>query len=300
MAVINLVGLADVFGGTAPTKIRFRATPRRAGKPAIRVSDAEITFPSNVDAHYEDGVWSELLDLAPLPADCYWRLTVLDIEGGLELGRNVVVPHVGPINFEDLVDVDPTSGEPSLEALAGWEAATTEIAGYASTVATLRQDTLSIRDDAAVARDQAIQARDGMIVGAEVVGDSLVMERVDGLSFDAGNVRGPKGDTGQTGARGETGEAGPKGDSIVGPTGLTGAPGPVGPAGPKGDKGDSIVGPVGPAGPAGAQGPAGPKGDSIVGPAGPQGIPGESIVGPQGPKGDPADLNLAIAFAVAL
>lgn len=298
MTVINLVGLADVFGGTAPTRIRFRAVPRRAGRPAIRVSDAEVTFPKSVEAHYKDGEWSELLDLAPLPADCYWRLTVLDVEGGLELGRNVTVPHVGPVDFEDLVDVDPTSGEPSVEALAGWLAATTEIAGYASTVASLRQDTLSLRDEASSARDQAIEARDGMIVGAEVIGDELVIERVDGTSFEAGNVRGPKGDQGERGIQGLSG------DSIVGPVGPkgdTGATGPQGPQGPQGPKGDNgATGPQGASGPQGLQGEPGaqgPKGDKgnpgEPGPQGLQGIKGDE--GAPGPKGNPGEPGVVAA-----
>ena len=87
-----------------------------------------------------------------------------------------------------------------------------------------------------------------------------------------GNIRGPKGDTGEqgpqgpAGPKGDTGEQGPQGPA--GPKGETGAPGPQGPAGPKGDTGEQ--GPQGPAGPKGdtgeqgPQGPAGPKGVGLV------------------------------------
>ena len=101
---------------------------------------------------------------------------------------------------------------------------------------------------------------------------------------DAGNIQGPKGDTGTAGpqgsigATGTQGNAGAKGDTgpsgtdgadgtqgIKGDTGSDGAKGDPGVPGPRGFKGDSgIVGPVGPIGPqgnTGSQGNVGPKGN---------------------------------------
>lgn len=61
-------------------------------------------------------------------------------------------------------------------------------------------------------------------------------------SYLVGNIKGPKGDTG------ETGPQGPKGE-----TGATGPQGPKGDTGPQGPRGEQ--------GPTGPQGPAGPAGD---------------------------------------
>lgn len=122
----------------------------------------------------------------------------------------------------------------------------------------------------------------------------------DSTSEEVGNVKGPKGDTGEqgpkgdTGDKGEPGEQGPKGDK--GDTGEVGNDGlsayeiavkngyigtePEWLSSLKGDKGDT--------GDQGLQGIQGEKGD--VGEQGPQGIQGEQ--GPKGDKGDPATAKI--------
>lgn len=62
-----------------------------------------------------------------------------------------------------------------------------------------------------------------------------------------GNIKGPKGDTGEKGEQGIQGPIGPQGEKgEAGPTGPKGDIGPTGPQGPKGD-----IGPQGPASPTG-------------------------------------------------
>jgi hypothetical protein len=76
---------------------------------------------------------------------------------------------------------------------------------------------------------------------------------------DAGELQGPKGDTGAAGA--------------TGPQGLQGIQGPAGPTGPEGPQGKTgDTGPQGPKGDTGATGAIGPKGDTgATGPAGKDG-----------------------------
>ena len=64
-----------------------------------------------------------------------------------------------------------------------------------------------------------------------------------------GNIKGPKGDTGEQGPQG-----------IQGPTGAKGETGATGPQGPQGE-----VGPEGPQGPKGNTGPQGPSGSGLIG-----------------------------------
>lgn len=108
---------------------------------------------------------------------------------------------------------------------------------------------------------------------------------------ELGNIKGPKGDTGERGPQGETG---PKGETgAQGPQGIQGIQGPQGETGQTGERGEKgetgpqgiqgIPGPQGEQGPQGQQGPEGPQGQQ--GEQGPQGIQG--IQGPQGEKGDP-------------
>ena len=125
---------------------------------------------------------------------------------------------------------------------------------------------------------------------------------------DIGNVKGPKGDTGDTETfiiqETTTGEAGTKAqvvDNKIGlehrlnfiiPKGETGNEGKIGPTGPKGDQGETgpqgEIGPIGPKGESGLQGEAGPMG--AQGPTGP--------TGPTGPRGAASPTGYdAIGFA---
>lgn len=96
--------------------------------------------------------------------------------------------------------------------------------------------------------------------------------------LNAGNIKGPKGDTGE---KGERGDLGSKGDT--GATGLQGLTGEKGDRGDKGNRGDP--GPQGATGEQGAKGNPGAKGDK--GDTGAQGERGErGDMGEQGPAGE--------------
>ena len=89
----------------------------------------------------------------------------------------------------------------------------------------------------------------------------------DGTDFvDAGEIQGPKGETGDTGSQGPKGDTGDRGDTGAqgdkgepGEPGTDGAPGVQGGAGPMGD-----TGPPGPPGETGPQGDPGPAGAGIT------------------------------------
>lgn len=50
---------------------------------------------------------------------------------------------------------------------------------------------------------------DGVVVDAHISGDNLILDRFDGGTIDAGNVRGPAGTNGTNGSIGPAGPAGP-------------------------------------------------------------------------------------------
>lgn len=56
---------------------------------------------------------------------------------------------------------------------------------------------------------------DATIVDAEVVGDNLILERLDGGTIDAGSVRGPQGVAGTNGTNGTNGAQGPAGPTDI-------------------------------------------------------------------------------------
>ena len=98
-----------------------------------------------------------------------------------------------------------------------------------------------------------------------IVGDSYidsnghlqVLTNTDPRTFtDAGEIKGPQGNTGPTGSTGPQGDPGTPG--TIGPTGPTGPAGIPGEVGPTGSTG--ATGPVGPTGPTGATGAVGPTG----------------------------------------
>ena len=63
----------------------------------------------------------------------------------------------------------------------------------------------SSAEAAATARDEAVTARDGMIVGATLEDDHLMLETVNGTTINVGNIRGPQGEQGPQGEPGQDG-----------------------------------------------------------------------------------------------
>jgi hypothetical protein len=97
--------------------------------------------------------------------------------------RYTIVPDDTDINYGDLVDIDPATLGPEASPEAAWWA------------------------------ELEMQVVDG-----EVIGDDLWLERLNGNTFNAGNVRGPQGDQGLPGAGGgeQTGRYFPEDYGAVG------------------------------------------------------------------------------------
>jgi len=239
LSIINLNLFTDILGGIGEVEARFSATPKRAKNPAIRISDDTVIFPSTVISDYQNGTWSQIPELTVLPLDCYWAITVRDNLSGRSVQRNVLISTDDSVDFEDLVDVDPGSGEPSEEALSAWTIVLADIELIGAAVEADRISTLGYLNDtiaaaleienskvaaassasnaliskqnaetsastAVSASEVAEAARSGMLVSGAVSGNDLVLYNLDGDEVFRGNVRGIQGIQGPVGPAGLT------------------------------------------------------------------------------------------------
>jgi hypothetical protein len=129
---------------------------------------------------------------AELDPGYYW-FTESTAAGGSAIR---LVPAAGPVAYADLVAVDPVTLDPSAAPDPAW---------------------------LAMAR--------ATVTSGSIVGDDLVLQRTDGTTVDAGDVRGPVGPVPDV-AVGLV-ETGPETPGIIGP---------MGPQGPKGDPGGFTTG----------------------------------------------------------
>jgi hypothetical protein len=254
------VPAADGAHAPAAGTMEWTPTARRVvGDDVVLPAPFVVTLPGDgtVTVAATDGWW-------------VWRVRER-FPGGSPLPRYVAVPDSDePVDYADLVAVDPATLVSTAEPSAAWWAAL---------------DALGEVDPEQIAAS---------------VSDYLAENPpdVEGVPGPQG-PQGPPGPIGPAGPAGAAGEQGPIGPP--GPKGDPGDPGPAGQVGPQGEQGPA--GDTGPAGPEGPEGPAGPAGD--IGPAGPQGDPGpkgdpgepgatgdtgpQGPEGPAGPKGDKGD-----------
>ena len=169
-------------------------------KPAIRIAGEDATFPAVVRLDLT-GAADESFAIYELPPGMYWRIFVT--VGSYTLSRNVVLPAgVGPFDFADLVDVDPSTALPDagtaladafiaeLEAIRDAAAASASAASGSASAASASADAAA--DSAAgagAAATAAVTAADtGGILGSSpsdfltpAEGDAAYVSRLDGL-----------------------------------------------------------------------------------------------------------------------
>ncbi len=140
MATINLTTLKDILGGTDLLNAALVATVYRGISPAIRVDGADVTFPAKVRVAIVDGVPSEAFVLFSLPAEYHWKIAIYP-KNLLPLHRHVILPAgAGPFDFDELVDVDPSTALPDAgTALATAYLSSVQAAADIAQNATIRQ-----------------------------------------------------------------------------------------------------------------------------------------------------------------
>jgi hypothetical protein len=112
MPVINLSTLKDILGGTTPINATVSAYVYRGTQRAVRYSGEDVIFPAPVTIDIINGTPQPDLQLAAIPADCYWKIIIWS-DSRSPLRRDVIVPAgAGPFDFDELIDVDPSTALP--------------------------------------------------------------------------------------------------------------------------------------------------------------------------------------------
>jgi hypothetical protein len=133
VTILNLTPLIDSLTGTAPTSATFKAEAMRAGRRATRMAGADVTFATELAATWDGTGWDVLPSLFVLPPDCYWKVRVA--AAGNRLERTAILPaDVDAVNFADLIDVTPETGQPDTTAIAQWLAVQQYVANQANRI----------------------------------------------------------------------------------------------------------------------------------------------------------------------
>lgn len=122
MTVIRLDALATALGDPfeAPINGKVTALAWRGRAPVVRLDGPTVTFPDDLVVRIEDGTPARELDLEPTTGDWCWRLDLDSFDPSHQVVRYVVVPASGPVDWADLVDIDPESYTPEAEPELGW------------------------------------------------------------------------------------------------------------------------------------------------------------------------------------
>jgi len=115
VTLIRAIPLQNAFGDTA-SPLRngtVSVVPWAGVRPYVRVDGADVEFPVELTIRIRDGVLDQELEITPPPSgEACVRIRIEDTDRRRTLERFVLVPASGEVDFEDLVDVDPSSFEP--------------------------------------------------------------------------------------------------------------------------------------------------------------------------------------------
>lgn len=162
MTLINLQALQVRLGGLVGTDATLQLQCWADDGAAVRVSGADVIFPVLETVKLAAGVPAKPIDYPATLGTCCVKVTVR--AGAFLLERYVAVPEAGPVDFDDLVDVDPSTFAPSVAAVTAWQAwrdAAELLAATAAAGATAAQASAAAAElDRIAAQDAAARADD--------------------------------------------------------------------------------------------------------------------------------------------
>jgi len=120
MTLINVQALQVRLGGIVAADATVQLQCWAGDEPAVRVSGSGVVFPALETVKLRAGVPAAPIDYPPTLGTCCVKITVRCASFLLE--RYVAIPEAGPVDFDDLVDVDPGTFAPSLDAVTAWQA----------------------------------------------------------------------------------------------------------------------------------------------------------------------------------
>jgi hypothetical protein len=136
VTLINLRGFIDALPAPVPASGAIVKLQRWAGRaPAVLLDGPAVTFPAQVQI--DAGNLSAAIDVPPTDGRyCIrWTIVARGIANLRPIYRYTAIPAGGPVDFADLIDVDPMTFQPSAGATAAWLAALIEVAQLADEAA---------------------------------------------------------------------------------------------------------------------------------------------------------------------
>lgn len=108
MTVINLTALETLLDAPGPITRGEFTLDYWAGRSAVtRVDGSDVVFPKTIRVAIVDGEPVEPIDVPPTGENVCARVSIRTFKGGRPLLRYVTIPDTGPVDFGDLVQVDP-------------------------------------------------------------------------------------------------------------------------------------------------------------------------------------------------
>lgn len=128
MTIINLRAVLTALGGTRPASGEVRFVRWDSRGPAVLIDGETVSFPADLVIPIVDGELAEPADIPATDGRFAWRVRIQVANPAIVMPPvYVAVPSSGPVDFEDLVRVDPATLEPSGDAVTAWLAAIAEV-----------------------------------------------------------------------------------------------------------------------------------------------------------------------------
>lgn len=125
MARVNLRTFWLSLGDTGEVALSgvLEATPWAGRSAYVETSGQNVVVGDRTRINICDSEPNENIELKPTEGMFAWKLVLTFQKPSLSITRYVEIPDVETIDWEDLVDVDPITYEPSSETVKAWEIA---------------------------------------------------------------------------------------------------------------------------------------------------------------------------------
>ena len=165
MTTIRLRSLIDALPAPVPADTIIRAQRWAGHEPVVLLDGDAVTFPENVAVPLTGSI-----DVPATDGRYCIRWTLNSPARGIRpLIRYTSIPTGGPVDFADLVDVDPATFEPSDDVAAAWEAAVDDVSRIYDETRQISVQVLSDAENAAEAATSAANAAERAAASAEAV-----------------------------------------------------------------------------------------------------------------------------------
>lgn len=177
MTIINLETLATELSGPVAATSLVTFQYWAGDKPYVSVAGDEVIFPKMIRVNLNDGTTPPELDL--IPTSVYNCLKVSIFYDGFTESRYVSIPGTGPVDFGDLLQVDPDTLEASNTTLSAWVATLAQVESArdaAISAATAAEQSETNAATSASDLSSAVSAAQAAQLAAEQAADEVVVD----------------------------------------------------------------------------------------------------------------------------